>query len=706
MATATVRPDLLRRSTPSLGTYLGALVSAALLSALAMGGAAAWTAARGQRTALEAGLQDTARALVLAIDAEISGRIAALTVLATSPAFQPEPAAPDLPALDAHARRVAASIGLPIFVAARDGTVLTATSLPFGASLPPSNAIGMIERVFATGHPAVANLMVGAISGSQVFTLAAPVKDAEGRVVLAVAAASRVERLRDLLAAQSREGTFATLIDGDGIVVARSRDQARFAGQRLLPWVIEATTGRQAGLLHGPNRLGEVSLSAFRRLSAAPGWMVVLGGPVAIQDEATWRPVRALALGGLAALALALLVAVGIGRRILAPLAALTRRAEAVAADRGDAITAGAEVPSRVAEFERLREATSRAEAALRARAAEVAAGEARLRAVVDTAADAIVVADAEGWTHSFNRAAEDIFGFAAGDVIGRHAGMLFGGAGDALPWHPDDTPGIRREVEGRRRNGTAVPLDLAAAAWRDAEGRRFVTAIMRDITARKRAEEEQRLLVREVDHRAKNALAVVQSILRLTPLQDPVAFRTAVEERIAALARAHSLLARQGWRATDLRTLLEAEFAPHAAIGATVSLEGPPVAVSATAAQPIAMLAHELASNAVKHGALSARGGRVAVDWRVRRRADGAGTLRLRWEEAGGPPVPGAPARRGFGTRVIEATVRGQLGGTMGRHWESTGLIVEVDLPLARVQAENDAAPAAADSAVAVGGG
>ena len=89
MATATVRPDLLRRSTPSLGTYLGALVSAALLSALAMGGAAAWTAARGQRTALEAGLQDTARALVLAIDAEISGRIAALTVLA-GPRVQPE----------------------------------------------------------------------------------------------------------------------------------------------------------------------------------------------------------------------------------------------------------------------------------------------------------------------------------------------------------------------------------------------------------------------------------------------------------------------------------------------------------------------------------------------------------------------------------------------------------------------------------------
>src|SRR3954454_8334230 len=125
-------------------------------------------------------------------------------------------------------------------------------------------------------------------------------------------------------------------------------------------------------------------------------------------------------------------------------------------------------------------------------------------------------------------------------------------------------------------------------------------------------AEERQRLLAREVDHRAKNALAVVQSVLHLTPAEDVKAFRAAVEARVAALARAHALLAEEGWHAADLRALLEAEVSPHTAIAGGVRLDGPCVEVAATAVQPLAMLTHELATNAAKHGALSLPGGVV----------------------------------------------------------------------------------------------
>jgi hypothetical protein len=100
-------------------------------------------------------------------------------------------------------------------------------------------------------------------------------------------------------------------------------------------------------------------------------------------------------------------------------------------------------------------------------------------------------------------------------------------------------------------------------------------------------------------------------------------------------------------------------------------------------------MVLHELATNAAKHGSLSAPGGRVEVRWRAGDRAEDNGMLRLRWTEAGGPPVAGAPARRGFGTRVVEATVRGQLGGTVERRWEPSGLVVEVAVPLARLVAD-----------------
>ena len=107
-------------------------------------------------------------------------------------------------------------------------------------------------------------------------------------------------------------------------------------------------------------------------------------------------------------------------------------------------------------------------------------------------------------------------------------------------------------------------------------------------------------------------------------------------------------------------------------------------------------MVLHELATNAAKHGALSVRGGKVEVRWTVGRRKGEDGLLRLHWAEAGGPPVAGPPARRGFGTRVVEATVRGQLGGTVERRWESGGLLVEIAVPVARVLAGAEASASA----------
>jgi two-component sensor histidine kinase len=237
---------------------------------------------------------------------------------------------------------------------------------------------------------------------------------------------------------------------------------------------------------------------------------------------------------------------------------------------------------------------------------------------------------------------------------------------------------GVWREAEGRRKDGTTFPLELAIAEWRDAAGKRFFTAILRDITARKEAQARQSLLIREVDHRAKNALAVVQSLVRLTPAEDPKAYAQAVESRVTALARTHSLLAQRGWRATDLRVLIEAEVGPYAE---RVALEGPSVPISVVAAQPLAMVVHELATNAAKHGALSVPGGRVGVGWSVR-----DGSLHLHWEEEGGPLIEHAPTRLGFGTRLIVASIRHQLGGSVARRWLHQGLVCEIAVPLARV--------------------
>jgi len=236
------------------------------------------------------------------------------------------------------------------------------------------------------------------------------------------------------------------------------------------------------------------------------------------------------------------------------------------------------------------------------------------------------------------------------------------------------------RHLDHVARPGRWFELHL----WRPEPGR-FAVLFM-DVTERRHAEERQTLLTREVDHRAKNVLAVVQAALRLTPKDDPVAYATAIEGRVAALARAHTLLAAEHWSGADLRALLRHELAAFMeggrgamGVGPRVDLDGPALMLPPATAQPLAMAVHELATNAAKYGALSVPAGHLSVRWHL----EPGRRLRLRWAESGGPPVAGPPARNGFGSRVLTGTLRGQLGGTVSLDWTPAGLVCDVDVPL-----------------------
>ena len=211
------------------------------------------------------------------------------------------------------------------------------------------------------------------------------------------------------------------------------------------------------------------------------------------------------------------------------------------------------------------------------------------------------------------------------------------------------------------------------------------VAGVARDDTEHREVEARRNLLSREVDHRAKNALAVVQSVLRLTKADDPRNYARAVEGRVAALARAHNLLAHNTWAGADLRAILAEELAPYLAgtDGAPprgrALLRGRSVTLASGAAQPLSMALHELATNAAKYGALSVPGGELVVAWLVE---PASGALCLHWTERGGPALAGRPARRGFGTRMLEGTVRQQLGGTAQVLWEREGLVCEMYVP------------------------
>jgi len=229
--------------------------------------------------------------------------------------------------------------------------------------------------------------------------------------------------------------------------------------------------------------------------------------------------------------------------------------------------------------------------------------------------------------------------------------------------------------ISGVRSNGQEFPLE-ASISHVEVGDATISTVILRDITEREANEEARLLLAREVDHRAKNALAVVQAVVSLTRAPTKEAFVTAVRGRISALGRAHSLLAQNRWQGGDLTQIIADETAPYLAPG-QINIDAPPVVVAPDAVQPLSLLIHELATNAVKYGALSSNHGHVGV--RVRILDDE--TLELCWRETGGPAVQ-APTISGFGSTLVTQVIGRQLGGAIAIDWLPQGLQLTTTLP------------------------
>jgi PAS domain S-box-containing protein len=240
------------------------------------------------------------------------------------------------------------------------------------------------------------------------------------------------------------------------------------------------------------------------------------------------------------------------------------------------------------------------------------------------------------------------------------------------------DRAPMQTEFRVKRPNGDVRWCIGTAAPSVDGSGKIMrISGVTVDITDRKVAEERQSLLAREVDHRAKNALALVQSIVRLTKASDIAGYTAAVEGRIRALSRAHTILSLSRWQGADMRGLVEEELAPYRT-GETAKVEaaGPNVSLQPAAAQSLALALHELVTNAAKYGALSSTSGRVRLTWELN-----PGTLVLTWTESGGPQTQ-APVAPGFGTRIITASVEGQLAGQATFDWRSEGLQCVLSVP------------------------
>jgi PAS domain S-box-containing protein len=309
------------------------------------------------------------------------------------------------------------------------------------------------------------------------------------------------------------------------------------------------------------------------------------------------------------------------------------------------------------------------------------------LAAIVESSDDAIASTDLEGTIVSWNPGAERLYGYTASEVIGQPVTILI------PPDRQNEEGGILERIAGgehvdhyetirRHKNGTLIDVSLSVSPIKDATGRVIASAkIARDITERKRAHERQNLLLHEIKHRIKNSLATVQAIVNQTLPGISPEERDELEGRLQALARAHDLLTLEHWGEASVPDIVEHALAPFQTVHQKRFLvEGPNATLDARKAVLLGLALHELATNAVKYGALSNHAGCVRLNWNVEGKTDDS-RLTLLWQESGGPPVI-PPTRKGFGSVMIDRAISSELG-TSRWEFDPGGVVWCVQLPL-----------------------
>ncbi len=308
-----------------------------------------------------------------------------------------------------------------------------------------------------------------------------------------------------------------------------------------------------------------------------------------------------------------------------------------------------------------------------------------RLISIVENSSDAIISKDLNGIIRSWNKGAERLFGYQPDEIIGRPVLTLI-----PPELHHEEPDIIRRISRGERiehfetvrvrKTGERVQISLSISPVKDAEGRiTGASKIARDITERKRAEEQRTLLINELNHRVKNTLATVQSLamqtLRNTERSEDA--RALFESRLTALSRAHDLLTAENWEGASLAEVVHRALTPFDAGGNRIRMQGSYVRLTPRQALALSIALHELATNAAKYGALSGDWGYVDVRW-----SSADGMLRLTWTESEGPPVE-QPTRAGFGSRLIQRSLAAELGGSAIIEYRRDGLYAEINAPV-----------------------
>ena len=672
-----------RRRISTQAALLG-LVAAVALPLLAFSGFLVTRHAQSDGVRFQRDAAQIARHVRLVVDAELSALIALLRGLASSSAL----AAGDLAQFHVEARRLVDGANAIVVLRELGPRQLLNSGRPFGAPLPPAIPISAAEEAtFIAGRPVVGDVYASPLSGEARIAVALPIPR-EGQPPYVLAVTVPTSRIRDVLLPAAPPGWVLGVGDRTGKFVARSERHDAMTGKPGLPEYLAKASDR-SGTFTSVNFDG-VALLAGYEWSDFSGWLYAANVPQTVVEAPLRRSLSLLGLLGALALTLSGGLALLFGTRFAAATTGLVKRAKALGEGRPVPQTT-----SRLADFALIGDALASAAVSVEERARErekALQREALLASVFDAAG--LCVGITETLEDDFvyvvaNKGTAALFGRGDPGIDGLRASDIGLGPDEIRSWLAFCA---RAEAEGgpvtgeyafRRAAGgggwflgtfTPVPATQAGAA------RIAFTAI--DITERKRGEDQRQLLTHELNHRVKNTLATVQAIAlhTLRGAASAENAREALTDRLVALAKAHDLLTQESWEGAELHDLVAGATTPHAASD-RFAVAGPPAWLDPALSLALALALHELATNAAKYGALSTPSGSVSITWEV---ADpfGEAMLRLRWTERDGPPVQ-APARQGFGSRLIQRTFAAQTGGSASVTYDPAGVVCEITAPI-----------------------
>ncbi|WP_245499233.1 HWE histidine kinase domain-containing protein [Mesorhizobium sp. M1A.F.Ca.ET.072.01.1.1] len=608
-----------------------------------------------------------ARQVSLVVDGEIVNLKTLLEGLSKAPALADD----DLQAFGTEASRLVQGTDQVITLRDLGGRALASTESAKGSE-PSAEPLTPEERE----HLDLAGVLVSnvfAAPGSNAYRIAVTrqVSGSKGQALL-LSMSVPTERIRLAMLPAVPAGWTVAVGDREGNYVARSKLHGEVTGKPGLPEYLAKVVGR-SGTFRSRNFEGTTLLAGYYR-SPYSDWFYTANVPLSDVQAPLWWSLAQIGATGLTALLVSLALGYVVGTRFTKATVDLAARA--------DALGSGSEVEplsTTVAEFDSVAQAMIKAGRAIAERTRE-------LETVLDTAPVAVwFTYDPQARQVIRNRFAAELMGlstesrrsFGTPDLVIDTLAYKNG-----QPVSREDRP-LSRAMRGEETHSEEFAYTLpsgeqryllsSARPIRSAEGSIIgAVQISLDISERKRGEEQRQLLVKELNHRVKNTLAVVQAIAGQTirTATSLAQAGAALSSRLISLAKAHDLLTRENWSGADLQILIAASIEPHAPL-ARFDLSGERVWLPPNIALSFALALHELTTNAIKYGALSNSTGSISISWKVEE-GETSRVLELDWHEKGGPPV--ARGKRGFGTELLHRIFEYE-GGGVTLNYEQSGL-------------------------------